>query len=40
MNVAIFPFRVLYYVTDTSIVVLAYAHHRRHPDFWKSRVEG
>lgn len=38
MAVHVFPYRVMYYVTDTSIVVLAYAHHRRKPGYWQHRL--
>lgn len=39
MRVRVFPYRVLYYVTDTSIVILAYAHHRRKPGHWQHRLD-
>ena len=39
-RVRVFPYRVLYYVTDTSIVVLAYAHQRRRPEYWQHRLHG
>lgn len=35
----VFPYRIVYYVTDTSIVILAYAHQRRQPDYWQHRLE-
>lgn len=38
MRVLVFPYRVLYYVSDTSIVILAYAHHRRKPGDWHQRM--
>lgn len=34
-SVRVFPYRVLYYVTDTSVVILAYAHQRRRPGYWQ-----
>ena len=32
-----FPFSVLYSVEPTSVFVIAVMHHRRRPDYWKSR---
>lgn len=32
-----FPFSVIYWVTDDAIVVLAVAHHRRRPGYWRGR---
>lgn len=34
-----FPFSVLYAFTDTVLFVVAVAHHRRHPDYWKDRIK-
>lgn len=39
-SVRAFPYRVLYYANDTSIVVLAYAHQRRKPGYWQHRIDG
>ena len=33
-----FPFSVVYLPEDTRIVVVAVAHHARHPEYWVSRV--
>ena len=33
-----FPYRVLYYLTDTELMVVAFAHTRRKPGYWKDRV--
>lgn len=38
MHVPVFPYRELYYVTDTSVVILAYAHQRRTPGYWQDRL--
>ncbi len=32
-----FPFSVIYWVTDEVIIVLAVAHHRRRPEYWRGR---
>ena len=32
-----FPFSVIYWVTDEVIIVLAVAHHRRRPGYWRGR---
>jgi len=33
-----FPYGVIYYTTDTEIVIVAYAHERRQPGYWMSRL--
>lgn len=35
-----FPYGVIYYVTDNEIVIVAYAHEKRLPGYWKHRIEG
>lgn len=37
-QVRAFPYRVVYYVSDTSIVIVAYAHQRREPGYWQHRL--
>ena len=32
-----FPYAVLYRATDIEIVIVAVAHRRRRPDFWRGR---
>jgi hypothetical protein len=32
-----FPFSIIYWVTDDAIIVLAVAHHRRRPGYWRGR---
>lgn len=39
MRVRVFPYRVLYYVTDTRVVILAYAHQSRKPEYWQHRLD-
>jgi hypothetical protein len=39
-SVKVFPYRVIYYLTDTSVVIVAYAHNRRKPDYWQHRLQG
>jgi plasmid stabilization system protein ParE len=34
-----FPFHLVYELTDTGVRILAIAHQRRRPDYWRSRVE-
>lgn len=34
-----FPFSVIYRVSEAELLVVAIAPHRRHPDYWKSRVD-
>jgi hypothetical protein len=35
-----FPFHVVFLATDTTAVVLAVAHHRRRPGYWRGRLAG
>lgn len=39
MAVATFPYRVLDFVTDSTLVVLAYVHERRKPGYWQTRLD-
>lgn len=39
-SVNVFPYRVIYYRTDTSVVIVAYAHSRRKPGYWLHRLDG
>lgn len=39
MRVSVFPYRVIYYIADTEIVVLAYSHQKRHPWYWHHRFD-
>jgi toxin ParE1/3/4 len=32
-----FPFSIYYRVFEDHLRVLAFAHHRRHPDYWRDR---
>lgn len=34
-----FPYGVIYYATDSEIVIVAYAHEKRRPGYWKQRVD-
>ena len=31
-----FPFSVVYDLAETTVTILALAHHRRRPDYWRS----
>ncbi|MGO1544140.1 MAG: hypothetical protein ACTHXA_07340 [Gulosibacter sp.] len=33
-----FPYLVLYFVTDVELVIVAFSHTRREPDYWKDRL--
>ena len=35
-----FPYRIIYSVEADAIVILAYAHERRKPGYWLSRMNG
>ena len=32
-----FPYSVVYEVTENTVTILAVAHHRRLPDYWRSK---
>ena len=38
VQAAIFPFQVLYRVTEERIVILAVMHESRNPDYWTDRM--
>lgn len=33
-----FPYRIIYFVTRDELVLIAYAHERRKPGYWKRRL--
>jgi plasmid stabilization system protein ParE len=33
-----FPFSILYSIENNGLLILAIAHHRRHPHYWTGRV--
>lgn len=39
INLKRFSYHVIYRVRDTSIYVIALAHDKRHPDYWKHRIQ-
>ncbi len=39
-SVAGFPLAIVYLVIDEEVYVVAYAHERRRPGYWKHRVDG
>jgi toxin ParE1/3/4 len=32
------PYAIIYFVRDDAIVIIAIAHHRRRPDYWRTRL--
>ncbi len=38
-QVDVFPYRIIYFVRDDELVIVAFAHQSRRPGYWKSRVE-
>ena len=34
-----FPFAVVYRADENGVVILAFAHHSRHPEYWQARVQ-
>jgi hypothetical protein len=37
-HVEVFPYRIIYIATDADIAMVAYAHMRRRPGYWKQRL--
>lgn len=37
-RVGVFPYRVVYYLRGDEVVILAYAHDRRRPGYWRHRI--
>lgn len=38
-GVAGFPYGIIYYLTDSEIVIVAYAHEKRRPGYWRHRLD-
>lgn len=39
LPVNVFPHRVVHFVTERGIVIVAYAHERREPHYWQRRLD-
>lgn len=39
-KVDVFPYRVIYFVRDNELVIVAFAHQSRRPGNWKHRIAG
>ncbi|MDR2381897.1 MAG: hypothetical protein LBE08_12150 [Bifidobacteriaceae bacterium] len=35
-----FPYGIVYLVRDDEVIVIAYAHDKRRPDYWRNRLGG
>lgn len=35
----VFPYGIIYFVHDNAVVVVAYAHERRRPGYWRKRLK-
>jgi len=35
-----FPYNIVYRVRDGAILIVAVAHHKRRPDYWRDRLRG
>ena len=35
-----FPYRLIYYIEDEELVIVAVAHEKRPPNYWRDRVTG
>lgn len=38
-KVEVFPYRVVYFVRDDELVIVAFAHQRRRPGYWRDRLD-
>ncbi len=38
-KVDVFPYRVVYFVRDDELLIVAFAHQSRRPGYWKQRVD-
>ena len=39
VNCPVFPYYIPYFIREQKIIVIALAHGRRKPGYWKSRIE-
>lgn len=39
VNCPVFPYYIPYFIRDQKIIIIAIAHGRRIPGYWKSRIE-
>lgn len=37
-KVGVFPYRVVYFVRDDELLIVAFAHQSRRPGYWKQRI--
>lgn len=37
INLNRFPYKIVFQITGETIVVMAFAHHKRRPGYWKKR---
>lgn len=33
-----FPYSIIYYLSESELVIVAVAHHKRRPDYWHDRI--
>lgn len=38
-GVETFPYGIIYFVRDDEVIVVAYAHEKRRPGYWRKRLE-
>ncbi|MDR2373959.1 MAG: type II toxin-antitoxin system RelE/ParE family toxin [Bifidobacteriaceae bacterium] len=38
-GVEVFPYGIVYFVRDGEVIIIAYAHERRRPGYWRTRLE-
>ena len=37
-KIGVYPYRVVYYRRGSEVVIIAYAHEKRRPGYWRSRI--
>ncbi len=38
-GIDVFPYGIVYFVRDAEIIVVAYAHDKRRPGYWRKRLD-
>lgn len=38
-GIEVFPYGIIYFVRDDEVIVVAYAHEKRRPGYWRERLE-
>ena len=36
-SLKVYPYKIIYHIVDNEILIVAFAHHKRKPYYWRSR---